>query len=109
MVKQILGFARSAGGEPGPLVLGQLVTEMVKIVRDTFPKSVLIKMNTGGESLWQVRGDPTELHQVMLNLCVNARDAMPNGGQLTLAAENVRLDETAASTLGAPAGPMPFC
>jgi hypothetical protein len=54
--------------------------------------------------LWTVEGDSTELHQVLLNLCVNARDAMPQGGKLALSAQNVVLDGSAAVSLGATPG-----
>jgi two-component system cell cycle sensor histidine kinase/response regulator CckA len=104
MVKQILRFARGQGGV-GPLQASRLVREMAKIVQDTFPKSILISINTGGPELWQIQGDPTELHQVLLNLCVNARDAMGGHGQLTLSTQNVRLDQQAAMQLKAAAGP----
>jgi hypothetical protein len=91
LVAQILGFARGSGGERGPLDLNQLLDEMSKMVRDTFPKSIFLSATMPRYKLWSVRGDATEMHQVLLNLCVNARDAMPKGGQLTLAAENFTL------------------
>ena len=90
MVKQILTFARGAQGRVGPVPTDNLVKEMVKILGDTFAKSIDIQSFLGRD-LWPIRGDVTELHQVLLNLCVNARDAMPQGGQLTLAADNVTL------------------
>ncbi|HEY3854285.1 MAG TPA: response regulator [Verrucomicrobiae bacterium] len=102
MVKQILGFARGRGGT-GPVLVSNRVREMAKIVQDTFPKSITISLSPGGDDLWQVQCDATELHQVLLNLCVNARDAMPSGGRLSLSAQNVMLDLEAAKKLnGAP-------
>jgi PAS domain S-box-containing protein len=92
MVKQILSFARGSRGEAGSVQLSHVIKEMAKIVRDTFPQSISIRVNLGND-LWNTRGDVTELHQVLLNLCVNARDAMPQGGELTLRAENVTLDQ----------------
>jgi two-component system, cell cycle sensor histidine kinase and response regulator CckA len=92
MVKQILSFARGSSGKEGPAHLGQMLREMTKIVQDTFPKSIAIRSDVPVKQLWRIRADVTALHQVLLNLCVNARDAMPEGGQLTLAAENVMLD-----------------
>ena len=91
MVRQILSFARGSKSQTRQILVRELINEMVKIVRDTFPKSILISVRMGG-GLWNVSGDATELHQIILNLCVNARDAMPHGGTLTLRAENLTLD-----------------
>ncbi len=104
MVKQILRFGRGQGGT-GPVPVSHMVREMAKIVQDTFPKSISIVVKTSGPELWQIQGDATELHQVLLNLCVNARDAMANRGRLTLSAQNVRLDELAAKLLKVAPGP----
>lgn len=95
MVRQILSFARGSQNPAGPVQIGSLLKEMVKILRDTFPKSITIEYSLDDE-LWKVRGDVTELHQVLLNLCVNARDAMPRGGQLTLTARNVKEEDAPA-------------
>jgi CheY-like chemotaxis protein len=73
-----------------------LVKELQKIVVDAFPKNIELKL-VQKTDLWNVLGDPTQLHQVLLNLCVNARDAMPDGGRITITAENVTLDEPYAS------------
>ncbi|SDT86751.1 PAS domain S-box-containing protein [Verrucomicrobium sp. GAS474] len=92
MVKQILGFVRGTQGVDGEVQIRHLIEEMVKIVRDTFPKTITIESRMG-KDLWPICGNVTELHQVLLNLCVNARDAMmPGGGRLMLSAENVTLD-----------------
>ncbi len=93
MVKQMLAFAR--GGELGkmPVNSGQLVKEMGRIIADTFPKSIKCHVEVDKLS-WPVSGLPTQLHQVLLNLCVNARDAMPDGGTLTLSAKNVQIKPT---------------
>jgi two-component system, cell cycle sensor histidine kinase and response regulator CckA len=104
MVKQILRFARGHGGT-GPVLVSHIVREMAKIVQDTFPKSISIAVKSGGQELWQIKGDATELHQVLLNLCVNARDAMANRGRLTISAQNVRLDQAAAEALKTAPGP----
>jgi two-component system cell cycle sensor histidine kinase/response regulator CckA len=92
MVKQVLSFARGVEGERMEVQPRHLLLEVAKIVRDTFVKNIQVRTVTPTE-LWTVQGDPTQLHQVLLNLCVNARDAMPNGGTLTLSAENLTLDE----------------
>lgn len=91
MVKQVLTFAR--GGDTGrtTLQMEQLAKEMCKIVTDVFPKSIQCRLNVDRD-LWPVSGISTQLHQVLMNLCVNARDAMPNGGSLTIAIKNVSLD-----------------
>jgi signal transduction histidine kinase/ActR/RegA family two-component response regulator len=96
MVKHIITFARGSKSQSQQVPLSQLVNEMAKIIRETFPKSILINANLGKE-FWNVSGDATELHQVLSNLCVNARDAMPQGGELTLKVENVALSQETKS------------
>lgn len=68
-----------------------LLRDVEKIATDTFAKDIRVRTIIPSD-LWTVAGDPTQLHQVLLNLCVNARDAMPNGGSLTISAENLALD-----------------
>jgi two-component system, cell cycle sensor histidine kinase and response regulator CckA len=96
MVKQVLMFARGVQGERMVLQPRHLVREMQKIVDQSFPKNITFEMNTPVQ-LPCVKGDATQLHQVLLNLCVNARDAMPHGGTLRLSAESVTLDEQYAA------------
>jgi two-component system cell cycle sensor histidine kinase/response regulator CckA len=97
MVKQLLTFARGVEGERQSLQTVHLLREIEKIVRSTFPKNILLR-TTFATGLRTVLGDATQLHQVLLNLCVNARDAMPHGGTLTLEAENAEVDDEFAST-----------
>ena len=104
MVRQILSFARGTRGQVGSVPLRHLITEMAKIAKDTFPKAITVHSRTP-KDLWNVEGDATELHQVLMNLCVNARDAMPAGGQLTLKAENVRSSADQAWHSDARSGP----
>lgn len=92
MVKQVLSFARGVEGKRLPVQIPALLREIEKIINDTFLKNIQVRMVLS-PNLWDVTGDPTQLHQVLLNLCVNARDAMPLGGFITLAAENLVLDE----------------
>ncbi len=96
MVRQVLLFSRGEGSEKEPLALGTLVHEMERIMRQTLPKSIHVAA-LAPLDLWPVIGNSTQLHQALLNLCINARDAMPDGGQLTLAADNVHLTEKEAA------------
>ena len=96
MVRQVLLFARGRGGEFEQLELAPIVKELEKLVRETFPKSVTVETFLPSD-LWPVRGNLTQLYQVLLNLCVNARDAMPEGGKLSFVADNVELSKTEAA------------
>jgi two-component system cell cycle sensor histidine kinase/response regulator CckA len=96
IVKQVLTFARGVEGERVLIKPSHLIEEMVDIARKTFPKSIEIS-GRYPDDLWSIKGDPTQLHQVLLNLSVNARDAMPNGGSLVVWAENFTVDEHFAS------------
>jgi PAS domain S-box-containing protein len=98
LVRQVLLFARGRGGEFERLEPGPLVREMEKLVRETFPKNIAVESFLP-EDLWAVRGNPTQIHQVLLNLCVNARDAMPDGGRLSFAADNVELTAAEAAAI----------
>ena len=95
MVRQVLLFARGRGGEFERLELGPLVKELEKMVRETFPKNIAVETFIPRD-LWPVSGNLTQLHQVLLNLCVNARDAMPDGGKLSFVADNVDVGEADA-------------
>ncbi len=99
LVRQVLSFARGMEGQRIALRLEPLIKEMSKIAAETFPRSIEIETALSKE-LWPIIGDPTQLHQVLLNLTVNARDAMPQGGVLTLGAKNVVIDEQYARTSG---------
>ena len=104
MVKHILGFACGAKNRNQQVPVSHLVKEMVKIIQDTFPKSILVTTKVK-KDLWNISGDTTELYQVLLNLCVNARDAMPQGGELTLGLANVSVSgETNSISTDIPPG-----
>ncbi|NJM77302.1 MAG: PAS domain S-box protein [Acaryochloridaceae cyanobacterium RU_4_10] len=93
LVQQILSFARGMDGQRAILQVGHLLAEVVNIARQTFPKNIEIERDVSTRDLWTVSADATQLHQIFMNLCVNARDAMPHGGKLTIAAENLMADE----------------
>ncbi|MDX2100645.1 MAG: response regulator [Leptolyngbyaceae cyanobacterium bins.59] len=95
LVKQILSFARGVEGKRMILQLHYLLMEIEDMIRQTLPPAITIEMEVP-ESLWPIGGDATQLHQVFMNLCVNARDAMPQGGMLSVRAENQFLDERSA-------------
>jgi PAS domain S-box-containing protein len=95
LVKQVLSFARGVQGERITLQPRHLIKEIVKILNDTLPKSIEVEFEAA-EDLSLVAGDATQLHQVLMNFCVNARDAMPAGGKLTIKAENVHIDDNYA-------------
>ncbi|MBS4027416.1 MAG: PAS domain S-box protein [Ignavibacteriales bacterium] len=104
IVKQVLLFARGAEGEKIALQVKHLLKEMEKIMRETFPKNIQLVSDIPN-TLKLISGDATQIHQVLMNLCVNARDAMPEGGTLSLTAENIFLDEnTARMNIDAHAG-----
>ena len=104
MVHQLSTLANGMEGKKGPLQPRHLIKEIGKIVSGTFPKAISLSCRVPAD-LWPVLGVPTQIYQLLLNLAVNARDAMPRGGRLSLSAENVRLEEAAARLMpGAKAG-----
>lgn len=98
LVRQLLSFARGASGERQLLQARHILREVGDLVGATFPKSIAMKTVVSVE-LWPIKANATQIHQVLLNLCVNARDAMPEGGELTLTAKNRTLDAAAASEI----------
>ena len=93
LVKQVLSFARGMAGDRKILQVAHLILEVEKVAKHTFSKSIEIQVDTSAQKLWPILGDPTQLQQVLMNLCVNAQDAMPNGGTLSIVAENLWIDE----------------
>ncbi|MFH7030134.1 MAG: response regulator [Heteroscytonema crispum UTEX LB 1556] len=92
LVKQVLSFTRGVEGERTLLQLKHLIIEIQQIIKETFPKNIELSIQIP-KNLATISGDSTQLHQVLMNLCVNARDALPNGGKLKIAAENLVVDE----------------
>lgn len=105
IVKQILTFARGVPGERLPVQPKYLIEQTLQMVHSTFPKQIRVTHRTPND-LWPMLADATQIQQVLMNLCINARDAMPRGGTLSIAATNVTLDHAyAARTPGAQPGP----
>ncbi|HKQ38660.1 MAG TPA: response regulator [Verrucomicrobiae bacterium] len=106
MVKQVLTFARGAEGERSAIQVRHLLTELRAMIVHTFPRSIQIKQNFPND-LWTILGDATQLYQVFMNLAVNARDAMPNGGQLEFLVQNTVVDHR-LTTLHPDVKPGPY-
>jgi PAS domain S-box-containing protein len=92
IVQQVLSFARGMEGQRIVIQPKYLLKDIEHIVNDTFPKDIRLELDLPHDT-WSIVGDPTQVQQVLLNLCVNARDAMPNGGTLTVKTENCVADE----------------
>lgn len=91
MVKQVLSFARGMHGHQVRVDLARIVDDVARVLADSLPPSLEVR-NRVSRDAWPVLGDPTQLHQVFMNLFLNARDAMPGGGVLSVEAENVEVD-----------------
>ena len=105
IVQQLLLFGRGSDSPRSPMSVGAVLKDMSQIMRGTFPKSIAVAAQVPRD-LWLIDGDRTQIHQVILNLCVNARDAMPAGGKLSVRAENVDVDAAFAERQpGAKPGP----
>lgn len=92
LVRQILSFARGSEGERGVIQLTHLISELVKVCQQTFPRSIQITAQLP-KNLNPVACDASQIDQVVMNLCVNARDAMHEGGRLRIEANNFHVDE----------------
>jgi len=92
MIKQLLSFVGGGEGQRVALRVGDLLRELRGMLDHTLPKSIALRIMPS-DSTWEILGDPTQLTQVLVNLCVNARDAMPQGGTLTIEAQNFLVTE----------------
>ena len=92
LVQRLLTFSRKVEPKPIPLNLNIQIVQVGKLLRRTIPKMIDIQMDLS-EDLAEINADPTQMEQILMNLGVNARDAMPDGGKLTLGTKNVTLDE----------------
>jgi PAS domain S-box-containing protein len=105
LVKQVLSFARGTEGDRTVLQIKHLITEIQQFAKQTFPKSIRFVCKVKS-NLWTVCGDSTQLYQMLMNLTLNSRDAMPQGGILEISAENFFIDENYAKMqLEATVGP----
>jgi PAS domain S-box-containing protein len=96
LVKQILTFARGVDGQRTVLQIRHILTEIISVARQTFPRSISISLDSPHQELWLVSADATQIHQVLMNLFVNARDAMPDGGEISVAINNIVIEEAYA-------------
>ncbi|WP_049756616.1 PAS domain S-box protein [Chloroherpeton thalassium] len=92
LIQQLLAFARGKSEQQIPVNLRRLILELTNFMKETFPRSIQLSVNIP-KNLPFILGDPTQIHQVLMNLCVNAHDAMPDGGQLSISSEKISLSE----------------
>jgi PAS domain S-box-containing protein len=95
LVKLVLTFARGMEGERVSVQVKHVLKDLITVLKETLPKTVQVKFDIAPD-LWIVSADATQIHQVLMNVTINARDAMPLGGILTIKAENVNVDESYA-------------
>ncbi len=98
LVRQILAFAHGSSGVPRITQVKHIAREVIDVLEVSLPRSITVESNIVSDA-WPVEVNPTQIHQVLLNLGINARDAMPDGGVLTFAVYNRTLDAEAAATI----------
>ncbi|HET9222149.1 MAG TPA: GAF domain-containing protein, partial [Roseiflexaceae bacterium] len=103
LTRQLLAFSRPATPERQPLNPTDLIQETFRLLRPTIPSTIAINIALAGDS-WLVEADAAQIQQMLVNLVVNARDALPHGGQIEIAAANVLLDKGQAHRLGVEPG-----
>ena len=105
IVRQLQSFRKSEPGTRSAIQCRHLLNDVAKILEETFPKDVVLT-HSAPTDLWVVQGDPMQVQQVLMNLCLNARDAMPAGGEVRLTADNVTVEPREAALFpGAKPGP----
>lgn len=105
LIRQVLAFARGVEGERAEILPQLVIKDVVMLLSDTLPRAISIETSLPGD-LWAVFANSTQLNQVLMNLGVNARDAMPGGGRLHFAARNLMVDDKLAqANPGAHPGP----
>ena len=107
LTQRLLAFSRRQPLDPKPIDVNKLVSGMSELLRRTLGEEVVLETVLAG-GLWRSQADPNQLENVILNLAVNARDAMPSGGRLTIETANARLDEAYAAALAEPVPPGPY-
>lgn len=96
IVRQLLWFGRGLHGQRSLLDPKYVIKDVARFVSETFDKSIQVETSVA-KDLWAIMADPTHLHQVLLNLCLNSRDAMPSGGKLSIAGRNFTVDQNQAA------------
>jgi two-component system, cell cycle sensor histidine kinase and response regulator CckA len=92
IIKQVLTFARGTQGEQTAVAPEKLIQQTLRLLLETFPKSIHFQTEIP-DGVWMIHGEASQLQQVLMNLALNARDAMPSGGLLKIHADNVWVDE----------------
>lgn len=103
LTHRLLAFSRRQTLDPKPTNANRCIAEMEDLIKRTVGPAIAMEV-LGASALWNTLVDPNQLESALLNLCINARDAMPHGGRLTIETANHSLDEAAAKTVDLPAG-----
>jgi signal transduction histidine kinase len=92
LIRQILTFGRGVDEIKNNININSIVSDIVYMIKSTFPKTITITQDSS-EDLWDITGNQTQINQVLLNLCVNARDAMSKEGSLKISTKNIIVDQ----------------
>jgi signal transduction histidine kinase len=90
LLRQMLMFARGADGAFEPVALAFIISEIATMISETFDRNFTVSVEVAPD-IPVIQADPTQLHQIIMNLCVNARDAMENGGHIAISARALTL------------------